>query len=706
MRTVIKNVLAPQEALSAVNRLPASDFGKGGISPNLVEADSSHNFTITYIVGRRGLPFGAGITIAFPQHGWSPPSADKNKDGYICAETTGSASIFVEVDSTVGGRRSPHVSGWVAVKVMDGGLKEGDKIKVYYGGKGRNAPGAEVQNQPVKTMSFVMCHTLNPLPSFMGDVDDEAFPGYSVFLNRLADEPKLEVIAGKANRVECVIPTIAAANESIKAKFILLDKCWNPALSTDTIKIENLTWHDGSPLFSATGEISKNIDFPSSGFPIRIDIGIKAPDDLGFKYLRFSWRGKDFISNPIEVTRSSQDKIFWADMHAQGAQSDGIGEPAEFFERARDWFFLDIAALTDHSDGLCWPLMMWEQTLRENKWDVLCGATKKFNRDGKFVTFSAMELSSDTIKYPSGIPARNHRNAYFYDEDDSVCFSWREHPDTMEWFRIMDGRRYMQIPHTHEYKLNCAHHNPVHERLIEVFSDKKSGENFHLPGKSPTEDYGGFLEFLKRGYRVGFVGGGDYHCNVPGRHYPAKLKEGYMTETCQGGCAAIISKRLTRAEIWEAMSLRKTYATTGARIIIHFSMTHRGSETCMGEEKVTELADSSKRRFSFSFALTAPLKEIILVRQGMALIKLSPAKSGYDDSFLETDYNAMTGKAILVDAEPLAGLWMEAKSPPMPPHKFIYYYVKAVQKDGDAVWSSPIWLSDQPVISVIDREND
>jgi len=539
----------------------------------------------------------------------------------------------------------------------------------------------------------------------MGNVGDKDFPGYSVFMNRLAEEPTLEVVAGKASRIECVIPTVAVAGENIKAKFILTDTCRNPALSTDTLKTEDLAWDDGTPLVSTAGKITENIDFPTSGFPIRIDAEIKAPDGLGFKYLRFAWQGKTFTSNPLEVANSSQDKIFWADPHAQGAQSDGIGEPAEFFERARDWFLLDIAALTDHSDGLCWPLMMWKQNLRENKWDVLCDTTRKFNRDGEFVTFAAMELSSDTIKYPSGIPARNHRNAYFYDEDDSVCFSWREYPDTMKWFRLMDGRRYMQIPHTHEYKLNCAHHNPVHERLIEVFSDKKSGEHFHLPGKSPSEDYGGFLEFLKQGYRVGFVGGGDYHCNVPGRHYPAKLKEGYMTEPCQGGYAAIISKHLTRAEIWEAMSSRKTYATTGARIIIHFSMTHGGSETCMGEEKVTERADRSNRRFSFSFALTAPLKEIILVRQGVALTTLSPAKNGCGDSFLETDRNAMTGKAVLVDAEPLAGLWMDAKSPPMPPHKFIYYYVKAVQEDGDAVWSSPIWLSDQPVISVIDQEN-
>ncbi|MFZ2654607.1 MAG: DUF3604 domain-containing protein [Victivallales bacterium] len=697
MRTVIKNAAVPEEALSAVNRLPSSDFGRGKISPSLVEADSKQSFTITYIAGRRGLPQGNGITIAFPQHGWSPPSADKNKDGYICAENTGSASISIEVGSKVGDRRSPHVSGWVTVKVISGELKEGDEIIIYYGGKGQDAPGAEVQNQPVKTMPFVMCYALNPLPSFMGDVDDKAFPGYSAFLNRLAEEPKLEVVTGKANRIDCVIPSVATPGESLKAKFVLTDKCRNPALSTDTTKIEKIIWNNGTPLLNIAGGIIECMDFPSSGFPIRVDINIKAPDELGFKYLHFAWDGEEFISNPIEVAGATQDKVFWADLHGQGAQSDGIGEPAEYFERARDWFFLDIAALTDHSDGLCWPLMMWEQKLREDKWDTLCNATRRFNRDAEFVTFPAMELSSDIIKYPSGINERNHRNAYFYDEDDSVCFSWREYPDTMEWFRIMNGRRYMQIPHTHEYKLNCAHHNPVHERLIEVFSDKKSGEYFHVPGKSPTEDHGGFLEFLKRGYRVGFVGGGDYHCNVPGRHYPAKLKAGYMTEACQGGYAAVISKKLTRAGIWGAMHSRKTYATTGARIIIHFSMTHREYETHMGEEKVTGLTDRSKRSFSFSFALTTPLKEIILVRQGIPLIKLSPAERCSTNSFLDMDYNAMTGKAVLVDTEPLAGLWMEARSP-LPSHKFIYYYVKAVQEDGDTVWASPVWLTNQQVI--------
>ena len=125
-----------------------------------------------------------------------------------------------------------------------------------------------------------MCYTLNPLPSFMGDVNDEAFPGYSVFLNRLAEEPKLEVVPGKANRIDCIIPSIAASGESIKAKFVLTDKCRNPALSTDTTKIEKIIWNNGTPFLNIAGEIIESIDFPSSCFPIRIDINIKAPDEL------------------------------------------------------------------------------------------------------------------------------------------------------------------------------------------------------------------------------------------------------------------------------------------------------------------------------------------------------------------------------------------------------------------------------------------
>jgi len=46
--------------------------------------------------------------------------------------------------------------------------------------------------------------------------------------------------------------------------------------------------------------------------------------------------------------------------------------------------------------------------------------------------------------------------------------------------------------------------------------------------------------------------------------------------------------------------------------------------------------------------------------------------------------------AVWEDREPMAAVWLPAAA--FCSHPFAFYYVRAVQQDGEVAWASPIWI--------------
>ncbi len=684
MRKVYRINEAPEEALRNQAKLGASLYGTAAISPETVEADTISSFEITYTAGQTPLKAGTGISLHIPDQGWSAPVLTPGECGYVEVDTDAGAELETYLPE------GPNTRHWICIKVVRGNVKPGDKINIYYGGKSSGAPGAEAVNYP-GVFTFMVAFTLNPFPKYAESLWSPQHPGYCIYANRLEKEPQISVTGNLAERLHLTLPSNAVTGSKIGLKAQLMDRCHNPASRTNVSEAK-LYWDNGMEL----GEINFN-----EKAPFRRELSIAVPEGEGGCYLFAEWNGQTWMSNPVEVKKQVDEFIYWGDLHAQGAQSDGYGEPEEYFRRARYDACLDVSCLTDHSDGICFPIMLGSNEWRKDKWDNLNRVTEKVYEPGKFVVFPAMELSSDVKKYPSGLRERNHRNAYFFDENDSVCFSWREFPGSIDWYRFLRPFKYMIIPHTHCARLDCCYHNPRTERVIEIKSDKGSGENFHRPDISATKDHGGVLEFLKRGFRVGMVGSGDYHHNTPGRHFPQKEKPGFAN--CQlnmGGLAAIRAPKLDRESIWDALYRRRTYATTGVRILLDVTMKFGDSVTRMAGEKVAGLDDVAVRKFTVNYGLTGPLKRIELVRNG----DLRNPVAVYEPES-KTDVfrkNEMVNDVTLTDNSDLHDLWLNADFPPMPPHKFIFYYVRVLQQDNEIAWSSPIWLSDRPILPLLD----
>jgi hypothetical protein len=154
---------------------------------------------------------------------------------------------------------------------------------------------------------------------------------------------------------------------------------------------------------------------------------------------------------------------------------------------------------------------------------------------------------------------------------------------------------------------------------------------------------------LDRGYRLGFVGSGDSHDGHPGLAHLVSPS---------GGLVAILAEELTREGVLTALRARRVYATNGPRIVLHVTLD--------GAPMGSALTEASDRPLILEVLAVAPetLERIDVVRSG-AVVRTF----------------AGTGSRRLSLSEPLEGL--EAGE---------YVYVRVVQTDGGAAWSSPFFL--------------
>jgi len=346
-------------------------------------------------------------------------------------------------------------------------------------------------------------------------------------------------------------------------------------------------------------------------------------------------------SNPLVVLPQTP-RVLWADLHGHSNFSDGSGNPDDYFRYARDFGALDVAALTDH-DHVGRRMLDASPDL----WRAIRATVEKYHAPNRFVTLAGFEWTSWIY---------GHRHVLYFGGDGDVLSTADERYDTpQKLWAALRGKT----------ALTFAHHSaggpiaidwsiapdPAFEPVTEVASVHGSSEAEDTPRKIYADVPGNFVrDALGRGYRLGFAGSGDTHDGHPGL--------AQLANSGSGGLAAILADDLTRDAVLAALRDRRVYATNGPRIYLGVTL----GGLPMGS--VIAAAATPTARLQVLVVGEGALDRIDVIR-GPSVAKTIPGERRERVGFSEELRDLRPGEAI---------------------------YVRAVQVDGGAAWSSPFFV--------------
>lgn len=447
----------------------------------------------------------------------------------------------------------------------------------------------------------------------------------------LPDQLWVDIVAGPAARLIATLPSTARPGERVALTIAALDLFGNFARDF-------------------TGEVSLSGPVADLELPASVGFG---EEDAGSKKIALTFveegiyrilvegpNGMQAESNPLMVARGVS-RILWGDLHGHSGLSDGTGTPDDYFRYARDVAALDVVSLTDHDHWGMEPL-----ALHPEIWEEIRKEAELFHQPGEFVTLLGYEWTNWL---------HGHRHVLYFQDRGEVIDSTDPDFDTPdELWAALRGQEALTVAHHSAGGPIATNWNylpdPELEPVTEVVSVHGSSEAMDSPAVIYSPVPGNFVrDVLDRGVRFGFIGSGDGHDGHPGLAH---------LNGPSGGLAAILSEDLSREGILAAIRERRVYATNGPRIVLGVSLGELG----MGS--VLEAGPHSPDRLRVFVTAPGPLERLDVIRSGQVVQTI-----------------ACEGQRTFSWQDQLPGL---------KPGEYVY--VRAVQSDGGAAWSSPIFL--------------
>jgi hypothetical protein len=449
----------------------------------------------------------------------------------------------------------------------------------------------------------------------------------------LPDSPGIDVAPGPPAQLLVTLPTTARPGDVVRVVVAVLDASGNagPDFSGE-IAFADLP---------AGIEMPTSVTFaPGDGAVKKIDAVVR---DTGIYRLRASGAdGMTATSNPMMVSEAGP-RVLWGDLHGHSGLSDGTGSVRSYFEYARDVAALDVAALTDHDHWGILPLDAHPEI-----WQEIVEGVRRHYEPGRFVSLLGFEWTSWI---------HGHRHVLYFGDDGEVFSSIDpKYESPLQLWEALAGQP----------ALTFAHHSaggpiptnweippdPVLEPVTEIVSVHGSSEALDSPIPLYSPVPGNFVrDVLDRGYRLGFVGSGDSHDGHPGLPQLAAPS---------GGLAAILSEDRTREGVLAALRERRVYATNGPRILLRAAFGSHG----MGTAVSVPAGESISDELFVHVVAPVPLEHVELIRSGTI--------------------------AERIPAEGLLEVVLQHRVETLRAGE--YLYVRAIQEDGGAAWSSPIFF--------------
>lgn len=545
--------------MAALGQEPVMDgrivAGTYAIAPDVAVSGVYGTWVVTYTAGAEGIAAGGGIRVELPDEMHAGPrnsayrvqASDPAADQYVTASCSREgvevrAVVEYEVEDELVKHAKPSLDGRmeryvfvVRVEVVRGALTEGDTISVVYGdtrGGSRGYRAGEVSAS-------------EPLPVLMA-VDGD---GDQVF--QLVEPARtIRLLPGLAAVMLAHVPSQAVAGEAARALVAMVDAENNPidvparvritveGVEADAPEIVELPAGQGYAEFTVT---------PARTGTLRVHAWA---DD----------RQMSAVSNPCVVRDAMPERrILWGELHSHTHYSwDGVGR--DHFAYARYVSGLDFYAVTDHAME---PDPKGARGLHAGVWHDYTEQTRKHHDPPAFVTLHAYECSFGT---PYG-----HHNVFFRDEPGALL---NPHTSTLpELWGALEAGNALTIPH-HTGKfprdVDLGVHHPEFRRNFEIYSGHGLSEVYN-PTHPLAFEYSWFTgdarsqegpshaqDVWARGLYLSTVASSDDHRAQPGKPFY--------------GLTAIYATENTRDAVFQGLYDRRTYGTTGAKIILDFTL--------------------------------------------------------------------------------------------------------------------------------------
>lgn len=486
--------------------------------------------------------------------GWSKLQVERPEEDSFCTVSSASRSdlALVPIDIVPYGFRLVPTDA-------ENPLSAGDVIRFVIGDTSQGGPGYRVSPQ-ASSIQVLIQERATPFGQFVN-----AYPG--------SEYPRLRVGGTAARRFRVTADSMPLDTANIPLKVVALDQ-------PDSFVI------NGPVVEPYTGTITFECDDPAVELPADYtftpaDGGVADFTVAAAARRPFSVTVRDTsVSNVFGVSNRVlpvgpgnhllQERVFWGSLHNHtSVGGHGLETPEFAYEYARHVADLDFFSLSEHSSLVISKGMF--------DWDVLKHYGEAYTVPEEFIGFSGFEWTNHNLGHRHVV----YKNA---EEIDAVVTESADGsqnvfaPSLEGLLRDLRGKEAIAIPHHSAWqavdmrwggKLDSAV-----QPLVEIYSWHGSSECWDTPlpmhghpGYAHPEFSGTYVqEALRAGYRFGFTADSDNHLGRPGsavgqRHLPDAQRYSRM------GITGVYAPELTRDAIWDALVHRRTFATTGARIL-------------------------------------------------------------------------------------------------------------------------------------------
>jgi len=345
---------------------------------------------------------------------------------------------------------------------------------------------------------------------------------------------------------------------------------------------------------------------------------------------------------------------------------------------------LDFGTSTEHDHA-------WETS--DEDFNEVKKLVEKYNNNDTFVSLFGYEYGT----WYSG-----YGDICIYHKDNNIPIfrsNVNKYNSTKKLFKNLKHYKDKILLIGHHTALRPGHRNWEYfdqslEKLVEIYStwgnqEYPYSEGNPLPPRYKFFGYGKYArkrgailgkegsyvkEALQRGYKLGFVAGGDDHFGLfPSG--PIDIDNGIYPS----GIMAIWSykDKLDKNELWKALNNRKCYGTTGPRVILEFWL----EKFFMGD--IIELFENEnnnlyyKRKLSLKIYSPLLIRKIEIVRNNKIIADIIVESKNYNLNYIDTeDFNLISLN----------------HTNPKKNENFCFYYPRIFLSNQHMAWGSPIWL--------------